>query len=283
MRFCAASQLLVCAGVLFGGILAAGPARAQNADDPEVMRARAGVERLRALVEAGAAPRADLDRAEEAVADARDEAFLRHTLYGRDAMTEEQAEEMVAATGRRLERRQKALERAELLVKDGVASQLSLSSYLEDLDRTRKEYDLAVSRAELARELAQMAKVEEQLQRDLEQAPREARQIAERYDGNGVFTRTDFLRVEMAFTSRFEKPLPVSAQGETAVHRALGFDHRDRVDVAVHPDQPEGVWLRQFLTDEHIPFFAFRQAVPGKATGAHIHIGPMSTRLARGD
>jgi hypothetical protein len=69
--------------------------------------------------------------------------------------------------------------------------------------------------------------------------------------------------------------------GETAVHRALGFDHRNRVDVAVHPDQPEGVWLRQYLELHYIPYFAFRRAVPGKATGAHIHIGPMSTPLAR--
>ena len=89
-------------------------------------------------------------------------------------------------------------------------------------------------------------------------------------------------RVEMAFAERFGKPLPVSANGETAVHRALGFDHRGRVDVAVQPDQPEGVWLRQFLTENRIPYFAFRQAVPGKATGAHIHIGPMSTRLVPG-
>jgi hypothetical protein len=28
-----------------------------------------------------------------------------------------------------------------------------------------------------------------------------------------------------------------------------------------------------------IPYIAFRQAVPGKATAAHIHIGPVSMRL----
>jgi hypothetical protein len=91
-----------------------------------------------------------------------------------------------------------------------------------------------------------------------------------------------FSRVEVAFEKHFGKPLPVSALGETAVHRALGFDHRGRVDVALHPDQPEGLWLREFLTENHIPFFAFRQAVPGRATGAHIHIGPMSTHLKLG-
>jgi len=64
----------------------------------------------------------------------------------------------------------------------------------------------------------------------------------------------------------------VSAMGETAVHRALGFDHRGRVDVAVNPDQPEGVWLREFLTENRIPYFAFRQAVPGKGHwSAHTH------------
>jgi hypothetical protein len=62
----------------------------------------------------------------------------------------------------------------------------------------------------------------------------------------------------------------------------MGFDHRNRVDVAVHPDQPEGVWLRDYLMQNGIPFFAFRQAVRGKATGAHIHIGPISTRIANG-
>jgi hypothetical protein len=54
------------------------------------------------------------------------------------------------------------------------------------------------------------------------------------------------------------------------------------VDVAINPDQPEGVWLREYLTANKIPFFAFRQAVPGKATGAHIHLGPMSTHLKLG-
>src|SRR5438445_93183 len=82
--------------------------------------------------------------------------------------------------------------------------------------------------------------------------------------------------VELDFEKQFGKPLPVSAMGETAVHRSLGFDHRGRVDVAIHPDQPEGRWLLEYLVEKHIPYFAFRQAVPGKATGAHIHLGPLS-------
>jgi hypothetical protein len=86
--------------------------------------------------------------------------------------------------------------------------------------------------------------------------------------------------VSAAFEHRFSKPLPVSAMGETAVHRAMGFDHRGRVDVALNPDQPEGLWLRRYLEARRIPYFAFWQAAHGKATGAHIHIGPESTRLS---
>jgi hypothetical protein len=226
-------------------------------------------------------PRAQLEKAEESLADAEDAAFLRHTLYGPD-LTEDQTDRMMAAAERRLERRQREYVRAQEMVRAGVATQLSLGTFLEEIDRSRKEFDVAESRARLCRELASMARAEEELYAKLAEAPAEARSLADRFDGDGAFSAADFRRIEAAFHDRFAKPLPVSAMGETAVHRALGFDHRNRVDVAVHPDQPEGVWLRQFLTFNHIPFFAFRQAVPGKATGAHIHIGPSSTRLANG-
>ena len=66
----------------------------------------------------------------------------------------------------------------------------------------------------------------------------------------------------------------------SAVHRAMGFDHHGRFDLAVSPSQPEGVWARRYLTEKHVTFFAFRSAVPGRATGAHIHIGPASTHRA---
>jgi hypothetical protein len=43
------------------------------------------------------------------------------------------------------------------------------------------------------------------------------------------------------------------------------------------------VWLRRYLQSQKIPYYAFTHAVPGKATGAHIHIGPGSTRLVDAD
>ena len=271
MRFFPGLILLVCARLVC----------AQTAEEPEVAHARADIAELRALVEAGAVPRVRLGKAEDALADARDAAILRKTVYGQD-LTVEQADDMIAAAARRFERRKKAFDEAQKLVDAGVAAELSLGTFLQDLDLARQECDLAESRARVTREAGEMARAEEALDRKLALAPGEARAIAERFDGDGVFTAGTFSRVETAFEERFGKPLPVSALGETAVHRALGFDHRGRVDVALNPDQPEGVWLRRYLTEKRIPFFAFRQAVAGKATGAHIHLGPMSTHLALG-
>ena len=106
----------------------------------------------------------------------------------------------------------------------------------------------------------------------------------EHYEGDGAFNEArDLPPLEFAFASKFDRPLPISAEGETEVHRALGFDHRGRVDVAVVPGAPEGIWLRQYLQSRRIPYYAFSHAVPGKATAAHIHIGPGSTRAGRFD
>lgn len=254
---------------------------AQQADDPEVMRAKASIEKMRALVAAGALPRNQLEKAEDQMADAQDAALLRKTIYGQD-LTAEQADEMIAAAERRLDRREKAFDEAKKLVDSGVAPETSLATSMDELTMAKKEYDLAESRAALIRQVAEMARAEEALETRMAHQPSEAHEIAERYDGDGALPSGAFEKIDTAFEHRFGKPLPVSAMGETAVHRALGFDHRGRVDVALYPDTPEGVWLRDYLKERHIPYFAFRQAVPGKATGAHIHIGPMSTRLKLG-
>ncbi len=262
-------------------LAAAGFAGAQTASDPEVADARAAIEKVRALVEAGAAPRLQLQKAEEALADARDAAILRKTVYGRD-LDEAQSEDMLAAARHRLERRQKAYEGAMKLVDAGALARPALDAPRQEMDRAAKEYGLAESRAALVRELAQMANAEQAFSASLYAAPGEARGAVERHDGDGVFDMDMLAGVETAFERHFGKPLPVSAAGDTAVHRALGFDHRGRVDVALDPDAPEGEWLRLYLTVKRIPFFVFRQAVPGKATGAHIHIGSASARLASG-
>ena len=85
--------------------------------------------------------------------------------------------------------------------------------------------------------------------------------------------------VQSFFANRFGRTLPISAYGQTELHNRLGFDHRNSVDVAVNPDSSEGQAIIGYLRQQGIPFLAFRGAIPGVATGPHIHIGLPSHRF----
>lgn len=101
-----------------------------------------------------------------------------------------------------------------------------------------------------------------------------------RYTGQTNWSVANLSAVQSFFSARFGRPLPTSAVGQTATHNRLGFDHRHAVDVALHPDSAEGRALINYLQSAGITFLAFRAAVPGSATGAHIHIGRPSHRIA---
>src|SRR5829696_5700181 len=85
-------------------------------------------------------------------------------------------------------------------------------------------------------------------------------------------------RVEEFFASKFKRALPLSAFGQSDLHTRWGLDHRNGMDVGLHPDTDEGRALVEFLRAESIPFLVFRGPVPGVATGPHIHIGNRSSR-----
>ena len=99
-----------------------------------------------------------------------------------------------------------------------------------------------------------------------------------RFNGGTLWSLGDAQKIEKFFVQTFGRALPISALGQTATHDRLGFDHRNAMDVALHPDSKEGQSLLSFLRQAGIPFIAFRNAVPGAATGAHIHIGKPSPR-----
>jgi hypothetical protein len=86
--------------------------------------------------------------------------------------------------------------------------------------------------------------------------------------------------LDQFFRGRFARALPMSARGQTPVHDRLGLDHHHAVDVAVHPDSAEGWALIEHLRLLRVPFMAFRSMVPGSSTGAHLHIGRASRKLA---
>lgn len=100
-----------------------------------------------------------------------------------------------------------------------------------------------------------------------------------RFNGAAKFALAEVAKIERFFTSTFGRGLPISALGQTATHDRMRFDHHNAVDVALHPESAEGQSVLIFLRQAGIPFIAFRGAVPGAATGAHIHIGKPSPRL----
>lgn len=234
-------------------------------------------------VAAGLAPRTRVDQAKDAIAAARDAELLNAPLSLND-LTEDKATQLEQAAHRQLDRAKAQVDQVRTLVDAGLQPTQSLAAPLEEQTLAQNTYDLTLSRTELVQQVAEMARMEEQISlsqphdagEDLGSAP----PVMEKFEGRGSFTPADFYRVKNAFEQQFHKALPISADGETAVHRALGFDHRDRVDVALVPDTTEGTWLRHYLESSAIPYYAFRSSVPGKATAAHIHIGPPSGHLA---
>jgi len=252
-----------------------------NADDPGVIRAQKDLERVQILINQGALPAIRLRKAQEDLKNAEDLSILQDNLFAKD-ITVEQADAMMLIAQRLVLRRQRAMIEMQQLVQSGVISRAEAEATGADFDRAQTELHLAQTRVNLIIQMAEALRTQKSiasLESEVEQHPDWAGKVYTKYDGNGIFTPSDLQKVSVAFEAKFFKPLPISADGETATHRAMGFDHRGRVDVAVNPDMPEGVWLMKFLQTNRIPYFAFRMAVPGKATGAHIHLGPQSTRL----
>lgn len=99
-------------------------------------------------------------------------------------------------------------------------------------------------------------------------------------EGTGRWKIADAQKIQDFFSAKFKKPLPTTAFGQSDLHTRWGLDHRNGIDVGLHPDSVEGRALIEFLRKESIPFLAFRGPVPGVATGPHIHIGNRSPRVS---
>jgi hypothetical protein len=95
------------------------------------------------------------------------------------------------------------------------------------------------------------------------------------------WTLAEATKVKEFFLSKFNRPLPLSNFGQSDLHTRWGLDHRNGMDVNLHPDSVEGRALVAFLKAESIPFLAFRGPIPGVSTGPHIHVGNRSPRTGR--
>jgi hypothetical protein len=243
--------------------------------------ARRQVERIKAMVDTGIEARIRLDAAERDLEDTKDQVILESagpSLQSNAADPSDDA--IVDAAQRRLDRQKAWVEKIRILAESGIAPSPDLIP--TDAELHSRESDLASAQARIFAKVEAAASAARNSHKD-ETKPLDF-EIGkmEHFEGLGTFDETRDLQViEKAFEAEFDRPLPISADGETEVHRALGLDHRGRIDVAINPRAPEGIWLRRYLRSRKIPYYAFTSAVAGKATAAHIHIGPGSTRLQR--
>lgn len=259
------------------------------AESSAIRQAREQLEHVQKLAEAGAASRKDVEKATLALRQAQDDSVIAETLNAPIAvedLTEEQSSEATGAASRRLVRQQERLAEQAQLVAQGVAPRTSLVAFEEDVESARNLVAAMEQRARSLGEIAAMIRAEEEVtdtQADQPSIADGAIARITRFAGENKFGNEEFKRVLLEFEKKFDRKLPVSARGETALHRSMGFDHRGRVDVALNPDGVEGRWLMRFLEQQKYPFFAFRTAVRGQATAPHIHMGPPSTRYRTTD
>lgn len=99
-----------------------------------------------------------------------------------------------------------------------------------------------------------------------------------RFTGGPGWNLGEAWKIQRFFSDTFNKQLPIAVFGQGAIHERWRLDHRNAMDIQLHPDGPEGQALLNFLQRNGIPYSAFRSAIPGTATGPHIHIGRPSHR-----
>jgi hypothetical protein len=100
-----------------------------------------------------------------------------------------------------------------------------------------------------------------------------------RYGGARAWSINEAGAVMQFYARSFGRQLPVSSFGQSPVHDRWGYAHHNAMDVGVSPDSAEGRALMEYLRSSGIPFTAFRWAIPGTATGPHIHIGRPSHKI----
>jgi hypothetical protein len=99
-----------------------------------------------------------------------------------------------------------------------------------------------------------------------------------RFTGGPGWNLGEAWKVQRFFSATFKRELPIAVFGQGAIHERWRLDHRNSMDIQLHPDSAEGQALLNFLQRNGIPYLAFRSAIPGTATGPHIHIGRPSHR-----
>ena len=181
------------------------------------------------------------------------------------------------------------LAKVKELLAQGLVTRSELETAEDSATRTREK----VAEAQAQFKSADVPISEELAQTEAEDSTRKVKPIGRamntlvqtrayiRYGGARAWSLSEAAGVKQFFAHRFGRALPIGAFGQSALHNRWGYDHRNAMDIGVNPGSKEGQALMEYLRANGIPFLAFHFAVPGVATGPHIHIGLPSHKIAR--
>jgi hypothetical protein len=170
------------------------------------------------------------------------------------------------------------------LLDEGLVAKMQVEEQQRIVDAEKAKVDatkrqIAAADTQMADVLVE-AEADEQLAKNLKLAKNSLVRTTSfmRFNGTGGWSLGDAWKIQRFFSDTFHKELPIAVFGQGAIHDRWRLDHHNAMDIQLHPDGAEGQALLNFLQKNGIPFSAFRSAIPGTATGPHIHIGRPSHR-----
>ena len=184
----------------------------------------------------------------------------------------------------KVKRAEAELEKSKKLLDEGLIPRKQVEENERALTAAKTE--LADVQRQMTNADAQVAAifVETEAEKEISKNLRLARQSLvrtasfTRFTGAPGWGLSEAWKVQRFFSDTFNKQLPVAVFGQGPIHDRWRLDHRNAMDISLHPDSPEGQALLNYLQKNGIPYLAFRSAIPGTATGPHIHIGRPSHR-----
>jgi hypothetical protein len=193
-------------------------------------------------------------------------------------------EKLIAIYGTNVKKAKEKLDQSKKLLEEGLISRVEVEKYELAVDEAQEKLD--GSRRQLKEADAQIAAilVETEAEKTIAKNLRLARQRLVRtgsfirFTGSSGWGIGQAYKIQRFFSDTFKKELPIAVFGQGAIHDRWRLDHRNAMDISLHPDSAEGQALLSFLQQNGIPYLAFRSAIPGTATGPHIHIGRPSHR-----
>jgi hypothetical protein len=193
-------------------------------------------------------------------------------------------EKLIPIYERNVERAEAELEKSKKLLAEGLISrvqyeqtELALKAEQDKLNGARRQ--ITEADAQVAGMLAE-TEAEKTIAKNLRLARQRLVRTTSftRFAGGSGWGIGEAWKVQRFFSDTFKKELPIAVFGQGAIHDRWRLDHRNAMDISLHPDSAEGQALLSFLQKNGIPYLAFRSAIPGTATGPHIHIGRPSHR-----